>query len=67
MATHVFKELLPAVIHALEVLPNSRDNAVVGMATAYRSSVSAPSFLLPGNPKHGTERHETVICQTADS
>ena len=34
-ATHVFKELLPAVIHALAVLPTSRDNAVVGIATAY--------------------------------
>ena len=36
----------PCLIHALEVLPNSRDNAVVRMAAAYWSSVSAPSFLL---------------------
>ena len=34
------------MIHALEVLTKSRDNAVVGMATAYLNSVSAPSFLL---------------------
>ena len=46
VATHVFKELMPAITDALESLTDSRDGSVAGKAASLLDSISTPGFLL---------------------
>ena len=45
-ATHVFKELMPAITDALQSLADSRDGSVAGKATSLLDTISTPTFLL---------------------
>ena len=67
-ATHVFKELMPAITDALESLTDSRDGSVAGegsVIAGFYQHARVPAQ--PGHPPPRPQRNQTAVSQTAVS